>query len=131
MRTGSVRALDACLTTPRCPAAVAAALVAALLATHPRGAAPRFYDDDPAWREVDAEDASKVQVWEPNLLYDLTENLFAHPGDPDFERRAMNVNTVDEVPDGNWFTNRIGSRNMSAAEITRASNTSDGPAPGT
>ena len=28
--------------------------------------------------------------------------------------RALNVNTIDEVPDSSWFTNRIGRRPMSA-----------------
>ncbi len=31
--------------------------------------------------------------------------------------RALNVNTVDEVPDSSWFTNRIGRRDMTVAEV--------------
>ena len=31
----------------------------------------------------------------------------------------MNVNSLDEVPDSTWFTNRIGRRDMSMAEIVR------------
>ena len=31
--------------------------------------------------------------------------------------RALNVNTVDEVPDSSWFTNRIGRRGMTVEEV--------------
>ena len=33
--------------------------------------------------------------------------------------RAGNINTIDEVPDSSWFTNRIGSQPMTDAEIAR------------
>ena len=33
--------------------------------------------------------------------------------------RARNVNTVDEVPDSSWFTNRIGRRTMPIDELVR------------
>ena len=33
--------------------------------------------------------------------------------------RAVNINTLDEVPDSSWFTNRIGQRPMSIADIAR------------
>lgn len=33
------------------------------------------------------------------------------------ERRALGVNSFDEVPDSTWFTNRIGSREMTPAEL--------------
>jgi hypothetical protein len=31
----------------------------------------------------------------------------------------LNVNTVDEVPDSSWFTNRIGRREMAVADVVR------------
>ena len=40
---------------------------------------------------------------------------------------AENVNTLDEVPDSSWFTNRHGTRRMSLEAITRGPNTGDGP----
>ena len=43
---------------------------------------------------------------------------------------AGNVNTIDEVPDSNWFTNRIGTREISLEEGRRGPNTMAGPAPG-
>ena len=32
---------------------------------------------------------------------------------------ALNVNTLDEVPDSSWFTNRIGRQRMSRDELVR------------
>ena len=40
---------------------------------------------------------------------------------------ARNVNTLGEVPDSSWFTNRIGRRPMTIEEIVRGPNTGDGP----
>lgn len=105
--------------------------VAAGLAIRGSATSPKFYPDDPVWEEVETEDASAAQKWEPDLLYDFVLNLFAKPGDADFDRRAMNVNTVDEVPNGNWFVNRAGTRPLTPEEVTRAPNTDNGPAGGT
>ena len=95
------------------------------------GAAPRFFPDDPIQIERDHQDASGVQPWDIDLVVDLTLNLFTVPGDPATNVRAQNVNTVDEVPDSSWFTNRVGSRPISAGDIARGPDTTKGPAPGT
>src|SRR5688572_29208995 len=34
-------------------------------------------------------------------------------------REAANVNSVDEVPNSSWFTNRIGSHAMTPVEVAR------------
>jgi hypothetical protein len=94
------------------------------------GVAPTFYADDPLDREPDSQDASKVQAWDIDLAADLLINLFGQPGDPARGVRARNVNTIDEVPDSSWFTNRIYSRGVSLDELRRGPNTLDGPAPG-
>ena len=56
-------------------------------------------------------DASGAQPWDIDLFYDLAYNLFVTgrraAGD---DVRAGNINTIDEVPDSSWFTNRIGIR---------------------
>ena len=67
----------------------------------------RFYDDDPIAREADTEDASRTQPWDVGLFYDLTVNLFVTAKRPPSNTRAQNVNTIDEVPDSSWFTNRV------------------------
>jgi hypothetical protein len=111
-------------------AALAGLGATALLFASPSKNPPKFYSDDPLWREVASQDASQVKLYEPELIYDLAENMFARPGDPDFNRRAQNINTVDEVPDGDWFTNRAGLRPLTPQEVARAANTGSGPLPG-
>ena len=83
-------------------------LVGAWLAAPPgRAAAPRFYSDDPIWRDPESQDASKTLPTKVSDQYDLVENSFFGAGDRT-ERHAVNVNTIDEVPDSSWFTNRVG-----------------------
>jgi hypothetical protein len=108
-------------------------VLTAILAAGPwtaRGASQRFYKDDPIAREPDTQDASKVAEWEIDLAADLLLNLFARPGDPTPDVRARNINTIDEVPDSSWFTNRIYAKPVSIEELRRGPNTMDGPAPG-
>jgi hypothetical protein len=91
---------------------------------------PKFRPDDPISREPETQDASKVEEWEIGLTADLLSNLFGKPGDPAVGVRAQNINTLGEVPDSSWFTNRIYARPLSVEEIARGPNTMDGPAPG-
>jgi hypothetical protein len=91
---------------------------------------PRFFSDDPLLREPETQDASNVQAWEIPLTPDLLQNLFGNPGDPSPNVRAQNINTVDEVPDSSWFTNRIYAKPLSIDEITRGPLTTNGPSPG-
>ena len=92
----------------------------------PRSAAPRFYPDDPLWTDDDrAIDASKAGSIEDSNGYDFVVNTFGQPGERR-DVRALNVNTVDEVPDSSWFTNRIGRKALSAAEIAKGPDRSAG-----
>jgi len=96
-----------------------AALVGFVLVTSARGAGPRFYADDPLWVDEDTRfDAGKAQPINLSEGFDFLENTFGSPGDHE-PIRAVNVNTLDEVPDSSWFTNRIGRRPMSMSEIVR------------
>jgi hypothetical protein len=89
-------------------------------------ASPRFYPDDPLWVDDDAAfDASKALAQEDGNGYDFVVHSFVKPGDRR-DVRAMNVNTLDEVPDSSWFTNRIGRREMPVAEIVRGPDTARG-----
>jgi hypothetical protein len=101
-----------------------------LLTTSSRGAGVRFCSDDPLTREPETQDASKVQSWDIDLFWDLAMNLFGNPGDPAVGVKAGNINTVDEVPDSNWFTNRIGARPVSIEEAARGPLVNGGPAAG-
>ena len=110
---------------------VAVLVVAVLMAAHVSSAnGRRFYDDDPLQREPDSQDASKTQEWDIELLVDLAINLFATPARDDPAQRAGNVNTIDEVPDSNWFTNRVGARPVDVAALARGPLTGSGPAAG-
>jgi len=99
-----------------------ASLVAALAVTAGsvvRSAAPHFYPDDPIWSDDDrAFDASQVVAIEDSNGYDFVLNTFAGPGERR-DVRALNVNTVDEVPDSSWFTNRIGRRDLPVADVVK------------
>ena len=88
----------------------------------------RFYPDDPLWQDPDSMEI--VPVAEFNLYkdYDFIENTFGEP--TQIEGPAVDVNTLGEVPDSSWFTNRIGRREMSVEEVVRGPNTVEGPAPG-
>jgi hypothetical protein len=110
-----------------------AAIVAVLAISHasPSGNGRKFYNDDPLEREPESQNASAVAAWKIDLFYDLAENLFGKPGDSGPAPRAGNVNTIDEVPDSSWFTNRILARPVSLEEASRGPLTGTGPAPGT
>jgi hypothetical protein len=103
------------------------AVAAGLLIAHVEGAQPRFFPDDPLQREPDSQDASGVQPWDIDLFYDLTYNLFVTPRKVPAGTRAGNVNTIDEVPDSSWFTNRIGTRALTTDELVTGPN--GGPPP--
>jgi hypothetical protein len=108
------------------------AIAGALLITvTSAGNGRKFFDDDPLDREPETQDASGVEERDIDLFYDLAENLFARPGDSTPDLRARNVNSVDEVPDSSWFTNRILARPLSLDEAVRGPLTGKGPAPGT
>ena len=113
-------------------APIASGVVALWLATA-SGAAARFYSDDPLWRDPETQDASQVQAVDISSQYDLIENSFLGAGEA-VDARAQNVNSVDEVPDSSWFTNRVGSRmtgGINIEELVRGSDKGAGPTPGT
>ena len=91
---------------------------------------PRFFDDDPLWIDRDTEDASRMKPLEVNLVVDLTYNMIKGRADV-VPTRAKNLNTVDEVADSSWFTNRAGHRSLTPEDVFRGPDTSDGPASGT
>jgi hypothetical protein len=95
-----------------------------------RTAAPTFYPDDPISRVEDSLDASGVKERDIDLIFDTFENSFHRPGDRTPDVRAQNLNTLDEVPDSNWFTNRLGARDVAIDELLNGPNTTTGPRSG-
>jgi len=117
-------------TTMKLAIALAGALVTAAAGTMLVSAAsPKFYADDPVWIEPDTQDASSIKPLDVDLFVDLASNIVMGQK-VDEVRRAGNTNTVDEVPDSSWFSNRIGRRSMTPEEIAKGPNTTDGPAAG-
>jgi hypothetical protein len=107
---------------------VAVGIVALAWTAAGRSAAPVYFSDDPIKADDDkAFDAGQAQPIAGSNGYDFAENTFLKPGDKS-DVRAVNVNTLDEVPDSTWFTNRIGTREMSIDELVRGPNTGSTPA---
>jgi hypothetical protein len=91
------------------------------------GASIAFAPDGPIEVARDAYDASRVQPREITHIEYMWQALRrVGDGTP---RRAMDVNTIDEVPDSSWFENRIAARPITIAEIATGPDRG-GPAPG-
>ena len=109
----------------------AVALVSIACTSGPRGElrGVRFANQPPVWRVNDRRDVDEVPATRPDhMLLDgfdstihrsLTRPLEQH--DP---VRAIGTNSLGEVPDSTWFTNRIGRHGLTPAQIAA------GPAPG-
>lgn len=89
---------------------------------------PRFLPDDPI--RSDPDDLPVPMPAESNVsqIFDFLENTFLlRPDEKELIPPAMNVNTLNEVPDSSWYTNRMSSRVMSIEELRRGPNLSEGP----
>jgi hypothetical protein len=92
------------------------------------GRANRFYPDDPIWRDADTRDIPPVAEFDLSKSYEFLNETFGETVRS--HGPALNVNTVGEVPDSSWFTNRLGRHDMTIDEVVRGPNQVDGPAPG-
>jgi hypothetical protein len=101
----------------------------AVLATTASMQRPRFYQDDPIAREPESQDAAKTAPYDPSEMYELFFNLFVNAADKPSGLRAQNINTIDEVPDSSWFTNRVGTRPVTTEELIRGANVGTPPDP--
>ncbi|XXT16643.1 hypothetical protein WME94_41065 [Sorangium sp. So ce429] len=78
---------------------------------------PEAPKDDPQHRLCTPEEYESSFAWDAadNLVFRPVSRFFAvEPGG-----EAVNVNSLDEVPDSSWFTNRIGKKPISAEELVR------------
>lgn len=107
----------------------ATALIALASAILAGSAGTKFYRDDPIWQDPETQDASGVKRIRSSQQFDFLENTFGDAGDR-ADIRAMNVNTVDEVPDSSWFVNRIGREPWTVERVARGADTGTGPASG-
>jgi hypothetical protein len=104
--------------------------VALVLLWHPGSitSAQIFRTDDPVAVDRDDLPVPAVARRKINDYYDFLENTFFKAGDRK-KRTAMNINTLGQVPDSSWFTNRIGAA-ASPAQVIEDANRGEGPAPG-
>ena len=88
----------------------------------------QFFDDDPIWVDRDTENASGMKPLDIGLTVDLAYNVITGFSEPE-SVRAGNLNSVGEVPDSSWYTDRL-RRGLSAADVAKGPDTTSGPAPG-
>ncbi|MBA3465076.1 MAG: hypothetical protein H0T46_34400 [Deltaproteobacteria bacterium] len=110
-------------------------LIAAICASacaRPAAGTLRYKAQEPVWKVNDATTLEKRPEEREYLrtLYHvdgffvrrLTRAMdFAPSG------RALDVNSLDEVPDSTWFTNRIGVRDLTTDELRKGPNEKDSP----
>jgi hypothetical protein len=109
--------------------AVTSGLVPRLDAQHVQGSqSRRYYADDPVWHDDDMRSIPPVAEFDLSKSYEFVNETFGDSGGS--WGPALNVNTLGEVPDSSWFTNRLGQHDMTIAEIVKGPDRGDGPAPG-
>ena len=96
----------------------------------------KFYPDDPLLREPAPRPVKSVAKREVDDLYDFLDNSFVTPrregkAARQGPRPALDVNTLGDVPDNAWYTNRHYYHRMSIAELKRGPGNSTPPAAGT
>ena len=81
----------------------------------------QFYHDDPLWK-APAPLPAVAAKRDLSDFYDYFLYTFANPAEKGGSRLAIpaqGVNTLGEVPDSEWFTNRIGHREMTREDLLR------------
>ncbi len=118
------RRLPAILPRPLLGSAVLLALAALGL---PGADAPKFYPDDPISKTPKPRGAGAVKPRKTDALYDFIYNSFEPK--PKKILPARNVNTLGEVPDGEWYTNRHFHKRMSLEALRRGPGNDAPPKP--
>jgi hypothetical protein len=87
----------------------------------------KFYPDDPAWTSPEPRSVGDIQKLK---IYDLFDYLYQSgrqkPRNP---RPSLGVNTLGEVPDSAWFTNRHGRSRMTPDALKRGAGNQNAPVP--
>ena len=90
----------------------------------------KFRSDDPLGVDPDQLPTAQPQAVELSQTVDVLANTFTLRPDKDVPiPEAENTNTLGEVPDSSWFTNRMSRRVMTIEELVRGANQVDGPDP--
>ena len=91
-------------------------------------AAQRFYPDDPLWEDPDRMDMPVPQKRAGADAFDpltFLSRVFGPNGN--HTGPAVNVNTLGEVPNSSWYTNRHYHDRMSLSALVRGPNTGSSP----
>jgi hypothetical protein len=126
LRAGRAAAVPAPL---RLVVTLIAAVVMSLSPMQP-AAAQKFYPDDPIWKEPPPRDTVEPQRRTLSGLLEYFTNQFTSPGERQPETGVIvagNANTLGEVPDSPWFTNRHGHQRMSVEELIGGAGSDDPP----
>lgn len=112
--------------------ALLTALIAVTACSHPPVGELRFRNQAPVWAVNDrASLPTAPQYREYNRGLYHTDGYvvrrMTRAMDKPPERRAADTNSLDEVPDSTWFTNRIGVRDLTRDELRNGPNRQPGP----
>ena len=119
-------------------ASITVAVTPALTASDAGAGAPKavrkFYADDPLLREPAPRPVRHVEPRKVDDIYDFLKNMYVTPRQEGKENKrgphpAANTNTLDEVPDNSWYTNRHYFHRMSVEELERGPGNSTPPVP--
>jgi hypothetical protein len=117
---------------------VAVALLLALVLPAPAPARQAPSRRPPLWVDFDQRDIPEPKARTVSLYYDFFDSSLVQPFKRAFDfgraagpKPALNVNSVDGVPDSSWFTNRNGRSVIPADEIRRGPGGFAPPVPGT
>ena len=76
----------------------------------------KFYADDPVWTMPQPAAVRNAHNRQLSEYYDFFENTLFEPGDraprKGMSLPSLGINTVDEVPDSAWYTNRHAGRRL-------------------
>jgi hypothetical protein len=92
--------------------------------------ARKFYNDDPLWRMPEPLDIKNAERRKLSEYYDFFNSTFNKPGEkhaPGAPIPAGAVNTLGEVPDSTWYTNRHGRKRLSIDELVRGPGNTSAP----
>jgi len=84
----------------------------------------KFYADDPLPREPAARPVSGIAIRKVDHIYDFLNSSYVTPrregkAAKHAPQPALDVNTLGEVPDSSWYTNRHAFQRMSIADLQR------------
>lgn len=79
--------------------------------------ARKFHPDDPIHAVPNPVPVAKLPVWEATPLYDFLWQSVRQKARPQVPARG--VNTLGQVPDSEWFTNRHGVQRMTREQLQR------------